>query len=561
MPQYKRLFIDKISNDFNPDIDFVLGPWCFDGLFSLNKIKEFYDQGVFLENKSIDQTKAFKCCEDQHARLISVIASYVKSINKNIYSINFYEDYVNDWFSAFIHLTHYSNRFINEYIKKFNNEYIELILFFEKRKIIFKNTEDFIKCIKDYNLFSNFILFLLLRNKPSKWKISYYNFARKNKTTNQDNSFIKIVHFFDKYLSSRVRRVYGLNFIERALLSLILTFKKTTTEKQFRKQNYSTIEQTYENPPINDADILELAKKLIPLSFKEIYKKKDRFSECKGKIMLCSAPSFLVNDNDRFDLLTFREKKGKIFSVQHGGNYGDIFLQRGSMEYGADKFISWGQKKIQNFNIDFNPLPSPQLKMNYKKNISEKILFVSTANCYFYPRYVSAQSFDDSVQRINDTISFLSNLDDKYINNINYKDDYFQFSEKNILKKKFNSINFINSLPEKNLNKSRLIVLNNYSTFLYKSLAANAPTILFFKRNCWKVNDKALKLYDDLNQAGILFYDPILAAEKVKTIWPAVMQWWNNDKVQLARKNFCNEYANKSNKWLLTWIKFLLNQS
>ena len=104
-------------------------------------------------------------------------------------------------------------------------------------------------------------------------------------------------------------------------------------------------------------------------------------------------------------------------------------------------------------------------------------------------------------------------------------------------------------------------MLNNYSTFLYKCLAANAPTIIFFKRNCWKVHDKALRLYDGLNKAGILFYDPILAAEKVKTIWPNVMQWWNKDEVQLARKNFCDEYANKSNKWLLTWIKFILNQS
>ena len=67
------------------------------------------------------------------------------------------------------------------------------------------------------------------------------------------------------------------------------------------------------------------------------------------------------------------KKKGNIFSVQHGGNYGDIYLQRGSMEYGADKFISWGQKKLPNFDINFDPLPSPQLRMSYKKNNSEKI--------------------------------------------------------------------------------------------------------------------------------------------------------------------------------------------
>ena len=99
--KYKRLFIDKISKDFSPDLDLALGPWCFNGMFSLNKIKEFYDKGVFLENKTTNQTAAFKCCEDQHARLITKIANHVKFINKNKYSINFYEDYVTNWFSAF----------------------------------------------------------------------------------------------------------------------------------------------------------------------------------------------------------------------------------------------------------------------------------------------------------------------------------------------------------------------------------------------------------------------------------------------------------------------------
>ena len=563
MMKYKRLFIDKISKDFSPDLDLALGPWCFNGMFSLNKIKEFYDKGVFLENKTTNQTAAFKCCEDQHARLITKIANHVKFINKNKYSINFYEDYVTNWFSAFIHVMHYSTRLIDEYLKKFDKEYIELILHFEKEKIIFKNTHDFsVKCVNDYNFFSNLTLFLILKNKPTNWKVSYFNFNKENKNIKQNSNLKKIIVFFNKYLSSRVRYVYGLNFFEKALLSLILTFKKPVVTEQSRKDYYSKIKsKTSIIPPINDEDILNLAKELLPLSFREIYKKRASFSKCKGKIILSSATSFLVDDNEKFELFAFREQKGRIFSVQHGGNYGDLYLQRGSMEYGADKFISWGQKKIQNFDIDFQPLPSPQLKISYKKNNSEKILFVSTPNFYCYPRYVSAQSFDDSMQRINSTISFLSSLGERYMDNINYKDYSSHFSEKNILEKEFKSLNFINTLPEKNLNKSKLIVLNNYSTFLYKCLAANAPTILFFKRDCWKVNDKALKLYDDLNKAGILFYDPVLAAEKIKTIWPDVMRWWNNDEVQLARKNFCNEYANKSNKWLLIWIKFLLNQN
>mgnify|MGYP001241155205 CR=1 FL=1 len=121
MQRYTRLYVDKVTSDFDPNKDFVLGPWCFRDLFSFKEIKEFYAKGIFLENKSIDDLKAYNCCEDQHARLIVEVASYVKSINENKYSLDFYKDYVNYWLINFIHLIHYSERLTNEYIKKFNN--------------------------------------------------------------------------------------------------------------------------------------------------------------------------------------------------------------------------------------------------------------------------------------------------------------------------------------------------------------------------------------------------------------------------------------------------------
>ena len=93
MQKHTRLFIDKAGSDFDPNQDLVLGPWCLGDLFSLNEIKEFYTKGVFLEDKSTDCTKAFKCCEEQHARLIDEVANYVKSINKNKYSQDFFKDF------------------------------------------------------------------------------------------------------------------------------------------------------------------------------------------------------------------------------------------------------------------------------------------------------------------------------------------------------------------------------------------------------------------------------------------------------------------------------------
>lgn len=566
MQRNTRLFIDKISRDFDPSKDFVLGPWCLKDSFTLDKIKEFSTNGVFLNKKSIDSIKAFKCCENQHARLIPKIANYVKSINKNQYSLDFYKDYIDHWLIEFIHYVHFSQRLINEYIKKFNNYNFELILFYKPKKIIFKNYNDFaLKRTKRLDFFANFLLFLLLKNKPEKWKVSYHNIAPEindeKKIINKQNIYyLKFKSFLKRYLAPKVKTVYGLNFFEKVLISLVLFFKKPIKEKRLHKSYYSNIDEVYTEPPISDDNMIKLAEQLLPGDYKEIYKKKEKFSNCNGKIMLCSAAAlFGDNDDEKFDLLQFKEKKGKIFSVQHGACYGDFFFKLSPVEYGFDKFISWGQTGHQNYDINFQPLPSPQLKINYKKNHSQNILFVSTDSYYFLPKYVGNQmSFEDTICRINDTISFLDELGIKFVDKIKYKDlDHGHFSEKNILKEKFRSLSFINTIPEKNINKSKLIVQNHCGTPFYKSLVANAPTICFWRRNSWKLTAKALELYDNLYNAEILFYDPKLAAQKIKEVWSDTNGWWKSDKIQDARKKFCEEFANKDDKWLSVWIKYL----
>ena len=565
MQKYTRLFVDKISSDFDPSKDFVLGPWCLKDSFTLNKINEFSAKGVFLKNKTADTMKAYKCCEDQHARIVQKVAKYVQSINKNKYSLDFYKDYISHWLIEFIHYTHFSKRLINECIIKFNDYNLELILLHKPKKIIFNNYNDFaFKRTEKLDFFSSFLLFLLIENKPKRWKISYYNIKETNNDNreifeNSNNYFLKFGNFLRRCLAPRVKTVYGLNFFEKIFISLVLLFKKPIREKTFRKNYYSNIDQNYIEPPISDNNLFQLIKKLLPINYKEIYKKKEKFTNCDGKIMLCSAPS-LYNDisDEKFDLLMFKEKKGKIYSVQHGACYGDLFYRLSPMEYGFDKFISWGHKKHQNYDIDFQPLPSPQFKINYKENSSQNILFVSTGTYYFVPKYVDMFSFDDTISRVNDTISFLDELDVKFLEKIKYKNlNRGHFSEKEILKEKFKSLQFINTIPEKNINKSKLIVQNHNGTPFYKSLAANAPTICFWRKDCWALTDKALELHDNLHNAGILFYNPKLAAQKLKEVWPNITDWWQSGKVQDARRKFCDEFANKDDKWFSVWIKYL----
>ena len=118
-------------------------------------------------------------------------------------------------------------------------------------------------------------------------------------------------------------------------------------------------------------------------------------------------------------------------------------------------------------------------------------------------------------------------------------------------------MDFLDKPPEAIMNDVKLVIVNLYATFFLKSLAANCPTILFCDRNIWKLSNRALKFYDELHDAGIFHYNPISLANMLNETWPNIYSWWYSDKIQNARKNFCNEFANRSDSWFKEWIKFV----
>ena len=61
-----------------------------------------------------------------------------------------------------------------------------------------------------------------------------------------------------------------------------------------------------------------------------------------------------------------------------------------------------------------------------------------------------------------------------------------------------------------------------------------------------------------LEDAEILFYTAEEAARKVNEVSSNIDEWWFSDKVQSARKQFCQQYAYTSKDWEQEWCNFLL---
>lgn len=97
----------------------------------------------------------------------------------------------------------------------------------------------------------------------------------------------------------------------------------------------------------------------------------------------------------------------------------------------------------------------------------------------------------------------------------------------------------INSLIRKN----RLVVHSYDSTGLLETLALDIPTICFWRGGLDHLEASAKPYYTMLEKAGILMFTPEKAAEAVSMNWDNIESWWTSEKVQLARKEFCAQYA------------------
>jgi len=269
------------------------------------------------------------------------------------------------------------------------------------------------------------------------------------------------------------------------------------------------------------------------------------------------SPTTLFNDKSRF-LLFYKKiiRKKKIFVQQHGSYYQD-----GRKEYKplirleedrVGKLIFWG--KLEKKHIC---LPSPQIKrinINYK---SKKILFLSILNFYFsyYCDYFS--NYTNSVKRINLTLDLLNFLKKNIREKIFYKNQnfHFNFSENELIRKKFQEINFINTQPEKFLKKVRLVILNNYSTMFFKCIGGNIPTILI-NNNFSDLNYKARKFFKRLEESNIIFRNAKEAANFINKNYDNIYNWWNKKSVQNSVKFFSYNYCYTKQNWFKYWYNF-----
>ena len=279
-------------------------------------------------------------------------------------------------------------------------------------------------------------------------------------------------------------------------------------------------------------------------------------------------PKFIFTSNN-FDtdelfkvwLATKVESGSKYFAGQHGSNYGTHrYINRTIEEVTAERFITWGWKdELCQHTPAFIFKTAEAKNANY--NSQGFLLLVELCIDHRVTIWDDYAEFNNYFKEQNDFVSLLSSAVKKQLiirlpashKNFKWNEEARWKAFDSSLKIDNGSSNLVNLISQ-----SRLVVYSYDSTGMLENLSKNIPTVVFWQNNFDHLRDQAKPFYQALVDAEILHLTPVSLTKKINKIWNDIDYWWNENKVQEARKYFCEKYARQSKNPVCELKKILI---
>lgn len=255
-------------------------------------------------------------------------------------------------------------------------------------------------------------------------------------------------------------------------------------------------------------------------------------------------------------LALWRARGGRLFYVQHGGNYGQMkrICAMEFVEYTQHAFISWGWTDYSgNFpspqeQEHFIPLPYPQLAKLYNTwHPRQKwLIFVGTEMPTVAYQLDSHPLPQQVIEYREDKQWFFEALGSDIREHSLYR-PYFAvpgtLEDAPWLLTRFPQVHLCSGPLEPQILSCRLLVLDHHGTTLLEAMAANIPTVCYWNKEHWPVTDKFQNLLEQMKKLGMWNDCAENAAITVREIWKDPTTWWHSNPVQKLRIRFMENYA------------------
>jgi len=239
---------------------------------------------------------------------------------------------------------------------------------------------------------------------------------------------------------------------------------------------------------------------------------------------------------------------GALYVVgQHGNNYGTSrYLNPSVEELTADKFLTWGWVDGLSQHVPAFIFKNASREAKRITPVSGLLLVELCLNedrlrtwdgIYEFGSYFKEQQIfiNELVSPIRSQLTIRLNSAHK-LKSWSEEARWNDFDPSIKINGGFDPVSHI-------ISQSRLTVFSYDSTGILESLSQNIPTLVFWQNGFDHLRESAKPFYQILLDVEILHLTPESAAQKVSEVWDNIDDWWNQPKVQDARKIFCNNYA------------------
>ena len=232
---------------------------------------------------------------------------------------------------------------------------------------------------------------------------------------------------------------------------------------------------------------------------------------------------------------------------QHGGSFG-YALWHSQEEHIldiSDYFVSWGWTHKDNKSVlplgRLKPLPKLRSKPRGKIRVA-----MADFPGYFYDSSAMPIGRKDALDYVEDQTTFTTSLIPEIRKSLGlrmYAKDRGNLANARLARAGVEETYFSNEPILKELDGSLICVATYNSTVFLETMAANFPTLCFWRRQNWEIKPEAKSDFQRLVDVGILHFSPQSAADFLNKNWGNIIDWWESADVQIERRNFIDKYS------------------
>ena len=306
-----------------------------------------------------------------------------------------------------------------------------------------------------------------------------------------------------------------------------------------------------------------LLEKIIPQQIPKVYV--EGYSEMhrralrsfpKSPKLIFSSIGLYTHEGFKFWAAAMVERGVKLIGSQHGGHYGSSLISTKEEHEIAcsDHYISWGWKKENTSKVI--PLPSGKLAKacrSLKSDPTGNILFIDMEDFLQIYSIFSGHIGTTMVQLLKNHQCFVESLRPEVRRllfvRLYTKDQGWGAKERwESFDPNISVYRGREPLFEQ-INRSRLLVIPYDSTSHLEALAANFPTLFYWKPDLTELRPSAQHDHELMHEVGIFHKSPESVAAKINQIYQNPLEWWLSAETQKARIEFCRLYAWTERTW------------